>query len=214
MIPLASSRVTGGIMYCTLSLYLVTGEGVQVCVLPKVLGELGDEVWLLLLHVLQDCVVGIADLRPYTNKHYSSAATQAVIYSHPLGFLSSACWPLTPGLTVLQFLQQLLLHLQQEVVVVLHFLRGVHHERADQVGAVRLVADAHRARDGTKVHVVLVTGGERGEGNGVRDHMTTGSGDWIMWRTERRPTATNTVYYYCRVILQSLLSKGNPDTCH
>ena len=60
---------------------------------------------------------------------------------------------------MLKLFEQLLLHLQQEVVVVLHFLRGVHHERTDQVGAVRLVADAHRARDGPKVHVVLVTGG-------------------------------------------------------
>ena len=72
---------------------------------------------------------------------------------------------------MLKLFEQLLLHLQQEVVVVLHFLRGVHHERADQVGAVRFVADAHRAGDGTKVHVVLVTGGEDGDG-GVRDRMS------------------------------------------
>lgn len=59
-----------------------------------------------------------------------------------------------------ELLQQLLLHLQQEVVVVLHFLRGVHHEGSHQIGAVGLVADAHGTGDGTKVHVVLITNRE------------------------------------------------------
>lgn len=57
--------------------------------------------------------------------------------------------------------EQLLFHLQQEVVVILHFLRGVHHQSAHQVGAVRLVADPHGTRDGTKVHVVLITDREK-----------------------------------------------------
>lgn len=63
--------------------------------------------------------------------------------------------------TVFELLEQLLLHLQQEVVVVLHLLRGVYHESADQVGAVGLVADPHGARDGTEVHVVLIAGTEK-----------------------------------------------------
>lgn len=60
-----------------------------------------------------------------------------------------------------ELFEQLLLHLQQEVVVVLHLLGGVHHEGAHQVRAVRLVADAHGAGDGTKVHVVLIAGEEK-----------------------------------------------------
>lgn len=63
---------------------------------------------------------------------------------------------------MLELFEQLLLHLQQEVVVVLHLLRGVHHERAHQVGAVRLVADPHGTRDGTEVHVVLIAGRQKG----------------------------------------------------
>ena len=61
-------------------------------------------------------------------------------------------------LTVFEVFEQLLLHQQQEVVVVLHLLGGVDHEGAHQVGAVRLVADPHGTRDGTEVHVVLVAG--------------------------------------------------------
>lgn len=63
-----------------------------------------------------------------------------------------------------ELFEQLLLHLQQEVVVVLHLLRGVHHEGAHQVGAVRLVADPHGTRDGTEVHVVLIAGTEKRSG--------------------------------------------------
>lgn len=62
--------------------------------------------------------------------------------------------------TMFQLFEQLLLHLQQEVVVVLHVLGRVHHQSAHQVGAVRLVADPHGTCDGTKVHVVLITGRE------------------------------------------------------
>lgn len=62
--------------------------------------------------------------------------------------------------TVFELLEQLLLHLQQEVVVVLHVLGRVHHQSAHQVGAVRLVADSHGTCDGTKVHVVLITNEE------------------------------------------------------
>ncbi len=65
--------------------------------------------------------------------------------------------------TVFELFEQLLLHLQQEVVVVLHLLRGVHHEGAHQVGAVRLVADPHGTCDGTEVHVVLIAGAEKEE---------------------------------------------------
>lgn len=60
--------------------------------------------------------------------------------------------------TMFKLFEQLLFHLQQEVVVILHLLRGVHHESAYQVRAVRLVADPHGTCDGTEVHVVLITG--------------------------------------------------------
>lgn len=63
-------------------------------------------------------------------------------------------------LTVLHLFQKLLFHLQQEVVIVLHFLRRVHHERAHQIGAVRLVADPHGACNCAEVHVVLIAGRE------------------------------------------------------
>lgn len=96
----------------------------------------------------------------------------------------------SPKLTVLELLEQLLFHLQQEVVVVLHLLRGVHHECAHQVGAVRLVADPHGTRDGTKVHVVLIAA-QRGNDRGSLITGLCSSScpvDWIynLWAVLRQ----------------------------
>lgn len=81
-------------------------------------------------------------------------------FSSPASFTLAPGDPHAPELTMFELFEQLLLHLQQEVVVVLHLLRRVHHEGAHQVGAVRLVADPHGARDGAEVHVVLIAATE------------------------------------------------------
>lgn len=66
--------------------------------------------------------------------------------------------------------QHLVLELQQEAVVLLHLLGGVHHEGPDQVGTVGFVADPHGARDGPKMQVVLIA--VRGDGGGPQNTKT------------------------------------------
>ena len=68
--------------------------------------------------------------------------------------------------------QHLVLELQQEAVVLLHLLGGVHHEGPDQVGTVGFVADPHGARDGPKMQVVLIAVWGGGMG-GTPKHKNT-----------------------------------------
>lgn len=64
-------------------------------------------------------------------------------------------------LTMLKLFKKLLFHLEEEIVIVLHFLRRIHHERTHQVRAVGLVADTHRTCYCAKMHVIFVTKKER-----------------------------------------------------
>ena len=58
---------------------------------------------------------------------------------------------------MLKVTDDLLLHAEQEVVVLLLFLGGIHEEGPHHIGAVGFIPHTERAGDGAKMELVLVT---------------------------------------------------------
>lgn len=132
---------------------------------PQILGDLAQQLRLLLLHHVHHGAVDVA-------KFGSCETEMSPTASLSTFFLGGGCLEevrapqktLRLVLTVTHLLQHLVLELKEEGVVILHLLRWIHHQGPHQVGAVGLVTDAHGARDGPEVHVVLVAtagGGRR-----------------------------------------------------
>ncbi len=66
------------------------------------------------------------------------------------------------ALTVLQFLEYFILHFEQKLIVLLHLVCGIHHQRPHDVGAVGLVSQAHTADNGPEVKTRLRTATQQG----------------------------------------------------